>query len=56
MFKKSASVLILITFCIQPAFYSRSQSCSLHFVPGLQSAVCSLHFTLTGITMNQNSE
>ena len=36
MFKQSA-VLILTTFCTQPAFHSRS----LHFTPGLQSAVCS---------------
>ena len=56
MFKKSASVLILTTFCIQPAFYSRSQSRSLHFTPGLQSVVYSLHFTVPGITMNRNSE
>ena len=41
-------------FCTQPAFYSQSQVCILHSVcilppvRSLQSAVRSLHLTLTG--------
>ena len=45
------------TFCTRPAFYSQSAVCILHsvwhFTPGLQCAVCSLRFTLTGFSSIQ---
>ena len=36
-------------FCTHSAICSLYFVFSLHFVSGLQSAVCSLHFVLTGI-------
>ena len=51
MFKKVYS--LYSAFCTQPAFYSQSAVCILHsvcilpLVRSLQSAVRSLHFTLT---------
>ena len=51
MFKKVYS--LYSAFCTQPAFYSQSAVCILHsvcilpLVHSLQSAVCSLGFTLT---------
>ena len=45
MFKKVYS--LYSAFCTQPAFYSQSAVCILPLVRSLQSAVCSLCFTLT---------
>ena len=47
MFKKVYS--LYSAFCTQPAFYSQSAVCILALVRSLQSAVCSLCFTLTVI-------
>ena len=35
--------IMIILFYPQSAFYPWSAVCSLHFTPGLQSAVCVLH-------------
>ena len=45
MFKNVYS--LYSAFFTQPAFYSQSAVCSLHFTPGPQSAVCCMRFTLT---------
>ena len=56
MFKKVYS--LYSAFCTQPAFYSQSAVCILHsvcslpMVRGPQSAVCSLRFTLTVLSLS----
>ena len=51
-YPSTTTVYARSAFCTRPAFYSQSAVCILHsvwhFTPGVQCAVCGLHFTLTG--------
>ena len=50
MFKNVYS--LYSAFCTQPAFYSQSAVCILPLVRSLQSAVRTVRFTLTAVTVN----